>query len=149
MSTTHLLAAANSRKRNAEDTPADGAKLSLDAPDALDAVCLRIEGGDTLTEIAKDYGIHKSMLSRWMRTTDERRQRYDDARRLSAEALSEEAAENIASARTKLEAQKARDLAHHLRWMAKMRDPARFADRVAVTGEGGGPVAHSLTVSFK
>lgn len=131
--------AARKRPANLTDGSGTGA---FDYPGALDEICDRIEGGETMAAIAASKGVHRSQLTRWAAGTPDRKARIDMARTASADALAEAADEDIRNAKDQFQLRKAEARAHHLRWLAKARDPKRFSDRMVQehTGEGGGPL---------
>ncbi|MDH2239080.1 hypothetical protein N5K27_22485 [Pigmentiphaga sp. GD03639] len=112
----------------------------FDYPGALDDICDRIEAGETMAAIAKSKKVHRSQLTRWVQADVERQRRVDEARINSAEALAEMAMENIVGAKNSDQSTKARDLAHHLRWMAAVRDPRRYSNRTVVAGDRENPL---------
>ncbi|GAA0532368.1 hypothetical protein [Pigmentiphaga daeguensis] len=138
------------RKRPANLTGGSGTG-AFDYPGALDEICDRIEGGETMAAIAASKGVHRSQLTRWVAAKADRRERVDMARMMSAEALSEMAMDKIINAKGSEGLTRARELAHHLRWLARMRDPKRFGDRVVQehVGDGGGPVKTEAVVNVE
>lgn len=124
--------------------PTPGAKPGLpgafDAPGAIDDVCDRIEAGDFLCDIAAHYGVHRSQLTRWAAADPERKRRIDMARTASGESYAEEADLGLKNATTAFDLAKARDRAHHLRWMASKRDPKQFGDRTILAGDRENPI---------
>lgn len=99
-------------------------------PEVLQDICDRIEAGESMASVARRYKVHRAQLTRWAKADPERERQIDAARKLSAEAYADKAEQVIKGARDKFALDKARELAHHYRWCAKVRHPDRFADRV-------------------
>lgn len=96
----------------------------------IDAICERIEDGESLADIAKGLGVPKRTLSNWVASDDARSARAREARIASADACDDAA---MAALRDPtLEPQRAREIAQHYRWRAKTRDPRGYGDRMAV-----------------
>jgi hypothetical protein len=104
-------------------------------PDALDDLCSRIEGGETLTGIAKSVGGSIAMLSRWIAAEADRSARAREARIAAAASYEERALDEITSAADPFELAKAKELAHHLRWKASKADPGRYGDKLDLKQE--------------
>lgn len=100
-----------------------------------------------MAAIAKRYGVHKAQLTRWSTGDPERKRRMDAARTAASDSYAEEADRGISEAKNPFQLQKARERAHHLRWLAKMRNPKAYNDRIVQehVGDGGGPVVVSIT----
>lgn len=121
---------------------ADPTKSAFDYPGALEEICTRIEGGETMAAIAKDHGVHRSRLTRWVQADPERRAAVEAARIASAEALVEEADEGLRKATNMFELRRADARAYHLRWLAKSRDPRRFGDKMQLDANHTGNLKH-------
>jgi hypothetical protein len=95
-----------------------------------DPILERVEAGETLKEIGLDYGVSRSTMYRWTAVTDERKARYQDARKIAAGALVEEAIEILdeASIDSKAGVQKAKAQADIRRWVAGRYDKETFGD---------------------
>lgn len=105
----------------------------------IDAVCERIEGDESLASIAADLGIPKSTLTEWIQADLERSTRAHASRIISSEACDDHALraiKELPSDGTPAQIAKARELASHYRWRAKMRDPARYGDKQQVEHSG-------------
>ncbi len=128
---------------------ADSPRDRLNAPGAIEDICDRIINGERISAIAEAYGCHRATLNRWLAADPERKRQYDLARIESADAYADEADRIISEAKNKHQLGVARERAHHFRWLAAKRDPRRYGDKVELSGPNGGPIDHSLTVSFK
>ena len=104
-------------------------RKQLDAVGA-EAVCDRIEAGESLRAIAQTLGMDMAPLWRWLHADKQRSARAREAMQRSALAFDEMAEEGIKGARNILALSRARELAQHYRWRAAKRNPAEFSDRV-------------------
>ena len=96
----------------------------------IEAVCDRIEAGESLRAIAKTVGMDMAPLWRWLHADKHRSARAREAMQRSALAFDEMAEQVIMEAEDALGLTKARELAQHYRWRAAKRNPAEFSDRV-------------------
>ncbi len=115
---------------------------------SLDEVCKRLADGESMTAIAAGVGVSTGSLSEWLEATVERSARSKEARRLAARHWDEKAEQVIRdAARHPVELTRARELAHHYRWRAKMTAPRDYGDKVdhTVSGPAGGPVQVTVT----
>ena len=96
----------------------------------IEAVCDRIEAGESLRAIAQTLGMDMAPLWRWLHADKHRSARAREAMQRSALAFDEMAEEVIKGARYILALSRARELAQHYRWRAAKRNPAEFSDRV-------------------
>ena len=106
-----------------------GRRTELDAV-GIEAVCDRIEAGESLRTIAQTLGMDMAPLWRWLHADKHRSARAREAMQRSALAFDEMAEEVIKGARNILALSRARELAQHYRWRAAKRNPAEFSDRV-------------------
>lgn len=127
----------------------------------LDAVCEDIANTVPLTEIAQKLGVADGTLCTWM-DRPENSARVKEARRVTAK-LWEERAEQVlkdagkAVPRTALcygqelnfELAKAKELAHHYRWRAKMIAPREYGDGVTLRGDKDNPIPVDSTGRFE
>ena len=83
-----------------------------------------------------------STLLDWIEGDSDRLTRTREARRRTALLWEERAEAVLAQAGDQFELQKARELAHHYRWRAKVIAPREYGDKVTqeVTGAGGAPL---------
>ena len=82
--------------------------------------------------ICLKHGVGLQTLVTWVSADAERSRVCAQAREQSARQCDEQAEEELRTAADPFELQRARELATHLRWRAKTRDPKGFGDRVAV-----------------
>lgn len=100
----------------------------LDAAEAEILEAIREDQG--YRSIAADYGVSIGSLVAWIESVPERSRACAKAREQSADQCEEEAERLIKTAKTKFQLAKARELAIHLRWRAKSRNPDRYGDRL-------------------
>lgn len=91
-----------------------------------------IEQGMPHRVIAKAAGVPVSSLWSWMNSTPERRQACARARQRAAQSMDEMAEQVLMEARDPFELAKAKELAVHYRWRAKVMNPKGYGDRVDV-----------------
>ena len=96
----------------------------------IEAICDRIEAGESLRAIAQTLGMDMAPLWRWLHADKHRSARAREAMQRSALAFDEMAEQVIMDAEDALGLTKARELAQHYRWRAAKRNPAEFSDRV-------------------
>jgi len=106
-------------------------------------ICNLVENGLFLREAAIKLGIRPETVSRWQ---DESRgflvkgisftQALARARQNSAEHWVTKATRVLEDAQDAQEIHKARELAHHYRWIAKMFNPARYSEKMQVEHSG-------------
>lgn len=118
--------------KRAKQAPRGSRKKQLDDI-GIDSICSRIIEGDSITEIAKSHDIEPTTLRAWLRSDDARYARARDAIEQSADTCDEQAFELL---KTEKDVSRARELAHHLRWRAKIRNPKRYGDRVDMNIDG-------------
>lgn len=129
---------------------AGGRPNRIDQRIDVDTVCNMILRGDTQDAIAASIKVDAAELCRWIAADEQRSARVREARSKSAEAFAGMAIAEIRSAADPFELAKAKELAHHYRWMASKRNPKDFGDKVQneVTGADGGPVNLGIQVLF-
>lgn len=124
--------AAKPREPNAKKKPANGeAAAKLDAM-GIEAVCERLMEGDGYRAIAKSAGVSLGTFAAWLAASSERSARAREARKVSAETEDEQALkvlEDLDADPSPGAVAKAREIAQHRRWRAKVRDPERYGDR--------------------
>ena len=117
----------------------------------IDAICERIEAGESQREIAASVGCDVTQVNRWL-NSDEHAQRSMRARIASAEAWLDRGLEAIASALRKdggIDASAARAYAQECARRAAVRNP-QYSDRQRheVTGANGSPLATESKIDF-
>ena len=95
----------------------------------IDGVCERILAGESQASIARSIDMYPSQLHAWLEADTERSTRARAARMLSADSYADKAEQVLLDASDPFEITKARELAQHYRWMAKVRKPAEYGDR--------------------
>ena len=106
----------------------------LDAK-GLDWFIEKVANGATRFSVADELGISDQSVSNWLKKLPPwEMARVHDAFRRSAEYWDHAAEMALKGASTRDEISKARELANHYRWRAKMRDPARYGDKLQVDG---------------
>ena len=98
----------------------------------IDGLCERVLAGESLSSIAKSIDMYPSQLHAWVEADPERSARARAARIQSADAYADKAESVLLRANNAVEIAKARELAQHYRWMAKVRKPAEYGDRQQV-----------------
>lgn len=106
----------------------------------IDAICQRIEAGETYREIAASLGIAVSILARWLNSSDHRREQSARALENSAESWSDRGLHALTEAsdtESKRDPSVARAIDQHCRWRAAIRNP-KYSERtrtdLAVSG---------------
>ncbi len=101
-----------------------------------DALVAMIENQDaSLQSIADKWGCTKLQLQRWIDASPERAARCREARKAAADFCDREAERVLRALKpdsTGAEIAKARELASHLRWRARVRDPAAYGEKFTV-----------------
>ena len=120
-----------------------GAKLDAYGADAL---CEAILNGVTLTEIARNLDVSIGSLLAWRDKDPERSARALEARQRRAEMWDELAVTQIMAAEDRFELDRAKEIAHHYRWRAKMMNPAVYGDRTTIAGDQAAPL-YTVTVT--
>jgi hypothetical protein len=126
--------------------PKPKAREALDAY-GIDAVCRDIADGVSVKEIAAKAGASFGTMSVWLHSDPDRSARATEARRHTARLWDEQAEAEIKAATDPFEVARARELASHYRWRAKMVDPSRYGDKQQheLTGKDGGPIQFAST----
>lgn len=127
----------------------------------LDQVCEDIANTVPLTNIAQKIGVADGTLLTWM-DRPENSARTKEARRVTAK-LWEERAEQVllnagkgmtrkgktAPALLNFELSRAKELAHHYRWRAKMIAPREYGDGVTLRGDKDNPIPVESTGRYE
>ncbi len=96
----------------------------------LDEILEMVISGDTLQEIATKFNCVKSVVSRFL-SQKEHSARAHEAYTISAMIIADKAIEVLKD--EKVDIARARELASHYRWEAKMRDRNRYGDKSDIT----------------
>lgn len=112
---------------------------------SIDAICDAICETKSMRQIAEELNVSLPRLLDWIEEDAERLARAREARRRTALLWEERAEAVLAQAGDNFELQKARELAHHYRWRAKVIAPREYGDKVTQehTGKDGAPIAVS------
>ena len=103
-------------------------------------VLLRIEGGETIASIAESLSRDRSVLWRWLHGDEQRSARARAAMAISAYAWDEKAEQGINNARDPFELSKAKEMAHHYRWRARVVAPKTHGDKTTLAGDSDNPL---------
>lgn len=134
-----LLNAAKADLTNSERIEAYGVDRLMDD----------IAGGESLTTLSAGIGVKRSTLHDWLHAEPGRSARARSSRQRSAEAYEESAEREIRLASDPFELAKAKELAHHFRWAARVRSPQTHGEKLEVSGNAESPLAvsHKLDTS--
>jgi hypothetical protein len=118
-------------------------------PEIMEAICEAIAEGKSLRTIClADDMPHRSTVLRWLDGDESFAAKYARAREAQGDVMDEmildeaigATAETAALARVRIDA---------FKWRASKLVPKRYGDKLGlVGGDGAGPVAHSIAVSF-
>jgi len=97
----------------------------------IDEVCQMLESAHTQREIAAEFNLHPSSLTRWL-ADPQRSARAKESRAAAAVLWDERAQEAIEDAGDPFELAKAKELAHHYRWRASKIAPKEYGDKQQV-----------------
>jgi hypothetical protein len=89
-----------------------------------------IADGRSYRDIARTVEVGLGRLCHWIDADPERSQACARARENSAQSFEDQAQEHIENAVNQFELSKAKELAIHLRWRAKVNNPKRYGDKV-------------------
>lgn len=98
----------------------------------MEAICKRLEAGESMRRIAVSLDVPAVALVRW--ADDPNHSAHTrEARRVGAAAVADQAETVLTEAdETPIGIARARELAQHYRWKAKMLDPGTYGDKVQV-----------------
>jgi hypothetical protein len=108
----------------------------LDALGGMDYICERIANGETLLGVTRDLQTSRYTMWRYITLTDERKKQYEEARRLGAAALAEDAVQiaddadvmspaGVSAAKLQVDTRK---------WLAGVQDRAGFGEQPKSAG---------------
>jgi predicted transcriptional regulator len=115
---------------------ADAAAAVGASPDEY--VCSLVADGESVKQVAGRFGVSRSMVYDWLRMdpTGEREQRFQDARRASAEVHADRAGEVLEELDplivTAPMVQLANSRSNYYRWMAEVRDREAYGSKPSV-----------------
>lgn len=96
----------------------------------IDALCDHLIEGGTFRDLSQKLGVARASIYRWISLDADRSARVQAARVSSALDLSEEALVILKGKQYPID--RAREIASHLRWEAKVRNPQQFGEKVQV-----------------
>lgn len=100
------------------------------ADGGYEAICTRVASGETLTQVARSYGVSRDLLRRYLgdKRFPARREAYQEAQRLGAAAVAESTRELADNANELLPASvnKAKLQIEQRKWEAGVRDPETY-----------------------
>ena len=102
----------------------------------IEAICAMILQDVTQGDIAAEIGVSPAVLSAWLAASPERSARVRASREQSAQACDDKAEGVLLALRddsSPAAVTRARELASHYRWRAKVRNPRDFGDKQEVT----------------
>lgn len=106
----------------------------------INEICYRLEADMSQLQIAKEFNISDSLLSEWINAQPGRIARVRASRAKAADACDTKAEDvllNLTPDATAAEVARARELANHYRWRAKVRNPQQYGDKQQVEHSGG------------
>lgn len=96
------------------------------------AILDRVAEGETLQTICKDYGVSRGMLSMALNRNKDIRPLLDEARRVAAHAMAEQALQIVDDAPVSRDhISKAKEQAAYRKWLAGVYDRATFGEPTA------------------
>lgn len=106
----------------------------------LDEILDLFADGETFRAVAKKVGVSTRTLNKFLTRKDNVEQYYAVLQESSDSyaSMAEEALRN--SPADKIEIQRARELAHHYRWMASKRNPKRYGDKLDIESKVSGNI---------
>ena len=105
----------------------------------IDDIITMIVEGETQRSICNKFGVKLTAFQTFL--TDNHSARAKEAYRLSAISKEEGAMDVLINAPSdSIEIARAREIASHMRWQAKMRDRAKYGDSVQVSGDQDAPI---------
>lgn len=106
----------------------------------LDEILDLFADGETFRGVARIVGVSTRTLNKFLTRKDNVEQYYAVLQESSDSyaSMAEEALRN--SPADKIEIQRARELAHHYRWMASKRNPKRYGDKLDVDAKVSGNI---------
>lgn len=106
----------------------------------LDEILDLFADGETFRGVAKKVGVSTRTLNKFL-TRKENVDQYHAVLQESSDSYASMAEEVLRSSPSdKIEIQRARELAHHFRWMASKRNPKRYGDKLDVDTKVSGNI---------
>ena len=98
----------------------------------IEALCDMFIEGVSITDSAKQLGVSKATLIRWVAEDADRSARAREARAEAAKLWDEKAEQGLEDAGDVFELSKAKELAHHYRWRASKIAPKIYGEKLQV-----------------
>jgi transposase-like protein len=96
----------------------------------IDAIEVKIEGGASISQVAREIGVGFGTLYEWLHADSDRSARVRAAVVRGAEADDDKALDALTAAeRDPVEMTRAREIAQHYRWRAKIKNPDRYGEK--------------------
>lgn len=105
------------------------AKEALDRY-GIDELCNDIIDGKSYSQICLKLEISKASVVNWLAADSDRSARAKEALRLSAQTEDDKAESVLLD--MKMDTQRARELAFHYRWRARVRNPKDYGEKVQI-----------------
>ncbi len=106
----------------------------------------RVTGGESFSSVARSLNVSLSALAEWIERDSVRSARVKSARILSAGAYADKAEDELKGATDHFGLAKAKELAHHYRWVSKTRDPGTYGDKQLHGGANDlPPIQHNVS----
>lgn len=105
--------------------------------EAIEELCDRVEGGESIAQIAESLGVPNSTVLRWIEADPQRSARATRAREKSARTWDEKAEQELRQAGDPFALSRAKELAQHYRWRASKIAPREYGDKLELGGEVG------------
>ena len=96
----------------------------------VDQLCDDIIDGKSYADIGRSLQISKSAIHRWIEADPERSARVRAALKESAQSCDDEALDVLRD--KTIDPARAREIASHLRWRAKVRDQSKYGEKLQV-----------------
>lgn len=114
----------------------------------LDEILDHFSNGDTFRGVAKLMGVSTRTLNKFL-SLPENFTEYKAILQESSDSYASMAEEALLNAPAdKFELQRARDLAHHYRWMASKRNPKKYGDKLDIDHTSGGEKLEPTKIVF-
>lgn len=121
------------KPRKKQPSPAQD---KIEAAGGIDALEEAMRNDVSIAQYAKRIGVSVGVLFEWMNKTPERSARAKAARIFSsqtADDLALKVLDDLKPDSTQAEVARAREMASHYRWRARVRNPAEYGDKIEAT----------------
>jgi hypothetical protein len=110
----------------------------------IEAICDRIQCGESQAEIARSLDIYPAQLCRWISDDEQRTARAKIARHMSAESWMDRGLSTLGEIPddgSTAQIARAREIAQHCRKMAQIRNPREYGDKLELAGDPDRPLS--------